>query len=204
MLKKLASRNVNRFVGLHDPREGAAVCAVQSDDSGIARQSPAARPDLPESSTAAISTIARAGYAPPSLLWSVLASFAEGFGAYGVALYPTGDIPIQAILLARRESLQHPGSRELTATGHEHDTDLLPEDIRPGSSSTLDAPSPWHRNLLASIYDTAAALWAHWRREREIKRAVVALAQFDDRTLRDMGIISRSEIERVVRYCHDC
>jgi uncharacterized protein YjiS (DUF1127 family) len=206
MLKKHASRNANRFVGLHDSRKGAAVCAVLSDDAGIARQSSAARPDSSESSPAAISTIARESYAPPSLLWSVLASFAEGFGAYGVALYPTGDIPVQAILLARRESLQHPGSRELTATGREreHETDLLPEDIRLGSGSTLDARSPWHRNLLASIYDTAAALWAHWRREREIKRAVVALAQFDDRTLRDMGIISRSEIERVVRYCHDC
>ena len=204
MLKKQASRNVNRLVGLHDPGKGAAVCAVLPDDSGIARQSPAARLDLPQSSPAATSTIARAGYPPPSLLWSVLASFAEGFGAYGVALYPTGDIPVQAILLARRESLQHPGSREPTAFGHEHETDLLPEDIRLGSASTLDARSPRHRNLLASIYDTAAALWAHWRREREIKRAVVALAQFDDRTLRDMGIISRSEIERVVRYCHDC
>jgi uncharacterized protein YjiS (DUF1127 family) len=32
----------------------------------------------------------------------------------------------------------------------------------------------------------------------------VALAQFDERTLRDMGIASRSEIEQVVRYCHDC
>lgn len=206
MLKKHASRTANRFVGPHDPRNGATVCAVLSDDSGIARQIPVAGPDLPQSSPAAISTVARAGYAPPSLLWSVLASFAEGFGAYGVALYPTGDIPIQAILLARRESLQHPGSRELTATatGHEHETDLLPEDIRLGSGSTPDARSPWHRNLLASIYDTAAALWAHWCREREIKRAVVALAQFDDRTLRDMGIASRSEIEHVVRYCHDC
>lgn len=204
MLKKQASRNVNRLVGLHDPGKGAAVCAVLPDDSGIARQSPAARLDLPQSSPAATSTIARAGYAPPSLLWSVLASFAEGFGAYGVALYPTGDIPVQAILLARRESLQHPGSREPTAVGHKHETDLLPEDIRLGSASALDGRSPRHRNLLASIYDTAAALWAHWRREREIKRAVVALAQFDDRTLRDMGIISRSEIERVVRYCHDC
>ena len=38
MLKKHASRNVNRFAGLHDPRKGAAVRAVLSDDSGIARQ----------------------------------------------------------------------------------------------------------------------------------------------------------------------
>ena len=202
MLKKHASRTVNGFVGSNDPRNGAAVCAVLSDDFGIARQPPAASPDLPESSPAAISTIARAGYAPTSLCLSVLAAFAEGFGAYSVALYPTGDIPVQAILVARRDSLQHAGSPELTAAGHE--TDLLSENIRLGGGSTLDAQPPRHRNLLALIYDTAAAFWAHWRREREIKRAVVALAQFDDRTLRDMGIASRSEIEHVVRYCHDC
>src|SRR5258705_2463340 len=204
MLKKHASRNGNRFVGLHDPRESAAVCAVLSDDSGIARQTPAARPDLPESCPAAVSPIAGDGYAPTSLWWSVLASFAEGFGAYGVALYPTADFPVQASLVARKESLQHPGSREPTATGHEHETDLLSENIRLGSGSTLDARPPRYRSLLALIYDTAAALWARWRREREIKRAVVALAQFDDRTLRDMGIASRSEIVHVVRCCHDC
>ena len=204
MLKKHASRTVNSFVGLNDPRRSAVVRAVPSDDSGIARQTPAARSDLPESSPAAISTIARAGYAPTSLCLSVLAAFAEGFGAYSVALYPTADIPLQAILLARKESLEHPGSRELPATGRGHEADLLSENIRLGNGSTLGAPPPWHRNLPAVIYDTAAALWAHWRREREIKKAVVALAQFDDRSLRDMGIASRSEIEQVVRYCHDC
>src|SRR4051794_33901834 len=121
MLKKHASRNVNRFAGLH-PRRCGTVCAVLSDDFGIVRQTPAARLDLSESSSAAISTVARAGNAPTSLWRSVLASFAEGFGAYGVALYPTGDIPVQAILVARKEFLQHPRSRELTAAGHGHET----------------------------------------------------------------------------------
>jgi hypothetical protein len=40
--------------------------------------------------------------------------------------------------------------------------------------------------------------------EREIKKAVAALAKFDDRTLRDMGIPHRSQIEQVVRFCRDC
>jgi uncharacterized protein YjiS (DUF1127 family) len=157
-----------------------------------------------ESGPAAISTIARTGYARTSLCLSVLAAFAEGFGAYGLALYPTADIPLQAILVARKETLQRPGSREPAATGHAHGADLPSENIRFGSVSTLDASSPWYRNLPASIYDSAAAFWAHWRREREIRKAVVALAQFDDRSLRDMGIAGRSEIEQVVRYCHDC
>jgi uncharacterized protein YjiS (DUF1127 family) len=204
MLKEYASLNVNRFAGLHDPREGAVVCAVLSDDSGIAREPAAARLSLPRSGPAPISTIARNGDAPTSLWWSVLASFAEGFGAYSAALYPTADFPVQAILVAKNESLQHPGSRELTATLHERETDLRPQNIQLGSGSTLDERLPRHRNLLALIYDAGAALWAHWRREREIKRAVEALAQFDDRTLRDIGISSRAEIEQVVRYCHDC
>ena len=203
MLKKHASRNVNRFVGLH-PRRGATVYAVPSDDFGIARQTQAARPDLPESGPAAISAFARAGNAPTSLWWSVLASFTEGFGAYGAALYPSADFPVRAILVARKDSLQHPRSRKPAASRREPKGDLLSADIRFGGGSARGARPPWHRNLLASIYDTAAALWAHWHREREIKRAVVALAQFDDRTLRDMGIASRSEIEHVVRYCHDC
>ena len=202
MLKKHASRTVNGFAGLH-MRSDAIACTVLPNDSGIARQTPAARSDLPESGPAAISTIARTGYARTSLCLSVLAAFAEGFGAYSLALYPTADIPLQATLVVRKESLQRPGSRELAATVHAHEADLLSENIRPGSGSTLDAP-PWYRDLPATIYNAAAAFWAHWRREREIKRAVAALTQFDDRTLRDMGISSRSEIEQVVRYCHDC
>jgi uncharacterized protein YjiS (DUF1127 family) len=203
MLKKHASRNVNHFDGLH-PRRGVTLYAVPSDDFGISRQAAAARPDLPKSGPAAISTIARADHAPTSLWWSVLAAFTEGFGAYGAALYPCADFPVQAILVESRDSLQHPRSRKPAASRREPKGDLLSADIRFGGGSARGGRLPWHRNLLASIYDTAAALWAHWRREREIKRAVVALAQFDDRTLRDMGIAGRSEIEHVVRYCHDC
>ena len=44
----------------------------------------------------------------------------------------------------------------------------------------------------------------HGRREREIKKAVAALTKLDDRTLRDIGIPQRSQIEQVVRYCRDC
>ena len=40
--------------------------------------------------------------------------------------------------------------------------------------------------------------------EREIEKAVAALAKLDDRTLRDLGIPHRSYIEQTVRYCHDC
>ena len=207
MLKEHASLDVNRFAGVPDPREGAVVCVVLSDDSGTARRTSGTRPDLPESCPAAKPALAGADSAPISLWWSVLASFAEGFGAYSLALYPTADFPVQAILAARQESLPHHGGREPIATTRERAAGLLSENrniIQLGGSPALDARPPWHRNLLALICDGGAALWAHWRREREIKRAVAALEEFDDRTLRDIGIASRSEIEQIVRYCHDC
>jgi uncharacterized protein YjiS (DUF1127 family) len=61
-----------------------------------------------------------------------------------------------------------------------------------------------HRHWLTSPCSTVASRWAQWRREREIKKAVTALLELDDRTLRDIGIPHRSEIEQVVRYCFDC
>ena len=53
------------------------------------------------------------------------------------------------------------------------------------------------------IWRAIASRWTKWRRERQIKKAVVALAELDNRTLRDMGIPHPSQIERVVRYGRD-
>jgi uncharacterized protein YjiS (DUF1127 family) len=60
------------------------------------------------------------------------------------------------------------------------------------------ATSAWYVDSLRTL------LAEHARREREIKKAVAALAKLDDRTLRDIGIPQRSQIEQVVRYCRDC
>jgi len=60
------------------------------------------------------------------------------------------------------------------------------------------------RNWLTRPWAAITRRWAHWRRQREIKRAVAALMEFDDRTLRDIGIPCRSGIEQVVRYGRDC
>jgi uncharacterized protein YjiS (DUF1127 family) len=56
---------------------------------------------------------------------------------------------------------------------------------------------------LAMIWRAIASRWAKWRREGEVKKAVAALAQYDDRTLRDMGIPHRSQIEQIVRDGRD-
>ena len=157
------------------------------------------RPDLPDGRPPG------ADDAPTSLWWSVLASFAEGFGAYSVALYPTADFPVHEVLVARRDAPLDRGGRAPAARWRAHASGPLPENVvRLGDGLGPDARPERHRSWLAFLHDKGASLWAHRRREREIKRAVAALGQFDDRTLRDMGISSRSEIEQVVRYCHDC
>ena len=71
-----------------------------------------------------------------------------------------------------------------------------------GSPPFAGLPSP--RHWLTSPCSAVASRWTQWRRERQIKKAVTALLALDDRTLRDIGIPHRSEIEQVVRYCFDC
>jgi uncharacterized protein YjiS (DUF1127 family) len=60
------------------------------------------------------------------------------------------------------------------------------------------------KNSFDASLPRISSLWTHWRNEREIKRAVRALTQFEDQTLRDMGIPERSQIELTVRFCRDC
>jgi uncharacterized protein YjiS (DUF1127 family) len=45
---------------------------------------------------------------------------------------------------------------------------------------------------------------SYWRNELEVRRATRALAEFDDRTLRNLGIPNRSQIEFMVRFCREC
>jgi hypothetical protein len=54
---------------------------------------------------------------------------------------------------------------------------------------------PWSR---------IASKWRRWRHEREIAALVADSAEPDDRTLRDIGIPHRSQVERAVRYGRDC
>jgi uncharacterized protein YjiS (DUF1127 family) len=70
------------------------------------------------------------------------------------------------------------------------------------SSSSIDQSN--HRNWLTGFWSTIASRWVRWRREREIKKAAAALLALDDRTLRDIGIPHRSQVEQLVRYCFDC
>lgn len=190
MPKPHASPRMDRLVVLYDPDEDAAVCAAICENlyaEGFID---------PRSRHAPTSTAAIAGEMRASLWRSVLASFVEGFGAYGMAFCPTGYVPHRAVAAAGEPSPRN--ERRYTRS----DAD---EAVVPTSGGSSDAGRlSWPRRTLAIVTGAVAGCAAHWRRERDIKRAVEALAQLDDRLLRDMGIPSRTEIEQVVRFCHDC
>jgi uncharacterized protein YjiS (DUF1127 family) len=69
------------------------------------------------------------------------------------------------------------------------------------SSQEIAPPHRW--NWLSSCCEVVLAIWAHMRREREIRQAIDALAALDDFTLKDIGIHHRGQIEHAVRCGHD-
>jgi len=146
---------------------------------------------------------------------ALLSSFMEGFALFAMAhCYPAEakseqpeDISVADISIAK-------GSRSLTLVSSTH-----PEVTRSASESAPGRPhtGPSADVGLAEIYDTrsfdadrsnwlarswsiAVERWQHWRYEREITKAVATLEELDDRTLRDIGIPDRSEIEQAARY----
>lgn len=61
-----------------------------------------------------------------------------------------------------------------------------------------------HPGWLSMIWRPIARWSAKRRREREIRKTVVTLAECDDRTLLDMGVPHRSQIEQMVRNGRNC
>ncbi|TAI67373.1 hypothetical protein CWO89_02890 [Bradyrhizobium sp. Leo170] len=60
------------------------------------------------------------------------------------------------------------------------------------------------RSSFNTSLSSTPSLWTQWENEREVRRAVRALAALDDQTLREMGIRDRSQVEFTVRFCRDC
>ncbi|MGY4225026.1 uncharacterized protein YjiS (DUF1127 family) [Bradyrhizobium sp. USDA 4503] len=133
--------------------------------------------------------------------WQATLEFViESFAHYGASLHPTAEFPVEIF-------------RAHTSPGLNGAAAHWQNDPRPLEDSNVveidkygrgNGRSSRHSRPLGSLGRMIMTLWANWRREREIKQAVAALSQFDDRTLRDLGIHGRADIERVVRYCHDC
>ena len=141
---------------------------------------------------------------PGGAIWqSVLGFFLEGFALYGASLHWVATTAVTAIAseVDARQRQSVPGTNDRN----------LPRSLRMPSTSVgfasaareVDRYRFIHPGWPAMIWRAIASRWTRWRREREIKKAVVALAELDNRTLRDMGIPHPSQIERIVRYGRD-
>jgi hypothetical protein len=135
-----------------------------------------------------------------STFWWLVFAWMEGFALYGAALHPTAAMPVHAILAARRALEPQPEEPLRNSASAEGNGNVVKLDrVRP-----IEAKPERHWKWLRSAREKVAAWPAQLRREREISRAIAALMELDDRTLRDLGIRGRAEIEWTVRYCHDC
>ncbi|MHC2621310.1 uncharacterized protein YjiS (DUF1127 family) [Bradyrhizobium huanghuaihaiense] len=205
---KTHSRSVVRSVRPDDAEPGGQGRVAWSDGRGMARLGPDRTTRLGHAETRSPPTLqAAAPGSQVSLFRSVAFAFMEGFALYGAALHPSASMPVHAILAARREWEPYPEADEPAkpvpdgdgrgpcSSGNVVKFDrVLPPDVQPERR--------W--SWLRSAGETLTVLLAHLRREREIRRAVAALTELDDRTLRDLGIRGRSDVERMVRYCRDC
>jgi uncharacterized protein YjiS (DUF1127 family) len=162
-----------------------------------------------------VAAMTLAGATWPSVLWL----FLEGFALYGASLYGITTAPVSATASEgvpqprelswreRRRSISLVSSSanaEMIARERERRVDQI--GLLSGTRSATDGyetravNQSSRRGWRIRTWRAIAGRWAKWRREQEIKGAVAALEEFDDRTLRDMGMRSRAEIEQAVRY----
>jgi uncharacterized protein YjiS (DUF1127 family) len=162
-------------------------------------------------------------------IWrSVLWFFLEGFALYGASLHWVATTAVTAIAsevgarqrqkLAGRErqkfiSLVSPSAGAgITVLEREDAIDRTAPGTRMVSARdgfasaghAVDRHRFVHPGWLATVWRTIAGHWARRSRERGVKKAVAALARYDDRTLQDLGIYHRSQIEQIVRDGRDC
>jgi hypothetical protein len=163
---------------------------------------------------------------------SVMGFILEGFALHAASLYPANFGPVQShpheekILRSRESSAQgrcgstspfsttiscSPGfglesdSRKISPTGSEVVGSEVPltQDNLAEFGDVIAVRNGRSFSWLAPCWEAVVTLWTYGRKRRKIKRAAAVLAELDDRTLRDMGILDRSQIKRAVRYGRD-
>jgi uncharacterized protein YjiS (DUF1127 family) len=130
---------------------------------------------------------------------SIFTFLTEGFALYGASCGSYGALLNEIATSPAEASARQP--EKISPCERRKFIFIVSPSARPG----VTAPErETCRNWLGKPRRAIASRWAHWRRQREIKKAVAALTKLDDGTLRDIGIPHRSQIEQVVRYCRDC
>jgi hypothetical protein len=134
---------------------------------------------------------------------STLDYLVESLGSYGAALYCAAIEPVALFAVepaCGKETLTQP--KDMYSGERREVTNLI------SAAAIQHAVSPEleHRSDHATPAGYVIALSDDSSRERErrITTTVAALAELDDRTLLEMGVPHRSQIEQVVRYCLDC
>jgi hypothetical protein len=212
MLKLYCSSNVNQMVGPSQMRIGRIARGLDlPDDRGSGELDCEGCPDMPRCARRLpVVPVVNAEGATSRWCRTALEWLMEGFALYGASLYPNPNatFPAEAAV-----SVTSDACHESVAGGRQAATAQEQIDLQPLKKSSIVASefaaaaeprSRRRRSVLGDASEKVVACWEHWRREREIKRAVAALAEYDDRTLCDLDIHSRADIERMVRYCRDC
>ena len=184
----------------------AELCDISSVKENTTR-APQLESSDKDSSLDAVSPIDRAFAA-------LLSSFAEGFTLFALAhvsMTPVDESYPSEAKAGQLEEISargRPKSFTIVSSTHPEVTRSELESSAGRNQPRFEALSPDAglaersnaRNWLARSWSIIVNRWQHWRREREIKKAVAALVELDDRTLRDIGIPDRSQIEQAARY----
>jgi uncharacterized protein YjiS (DUF1127 family) len=191
------------------------------DDSRAARQAPAepARPDWAD-----VGSPQGAAARADRIFTAVISVLIEGFALYAMLYLPpidpeqsspaeTEGRPEKLTVRERRRSIA-----VVSSSANPEAKQSGPDDRTNKAGSKSEAPSEHaslpksyrlevdrsgRRHWLTKSCSGLASKWRHWRHERDIAALVAHLADLDDRTLRDMGIPQRSQIEQAVRYGRD-
>jgi uncharacterized protein YjiS (DUF1127 family) len=172
----------------------------------------------PEEAADAIDAVQELDRSLPGRWSEMFTNLLEGFILCAASLHPGDAFPIEPFRAHRglprrrdnaRPALSLVASRPIVAPTmratprrrtDEHD--MLSAEAGPLRSDrgTRLGAERWSVQWL---HGCIARQWTSWRRRRQIKRAVAAFAEFDDRTLRDIGIPHRSQIEQVLTRRRD-
>ena len=206
MLKQYFSSNVNRMVRPSRMRIGQIARDLDlSDDRSSGKLVRAVHPDMPGYTRQQPVVALVDADIPTSGWWWT--PFMEGFVLYGASLHPGATFPAEvALAIASARQARPAGGRPpAMARGQgglqpPKESNVIASELAAGG----ELRPPRRGNWMSELGEKVVALRTHWRREREIKSAVAALGKYNERTLRDLGIHGRADIERMVRYCRDC